>query len=210
MRGTRRSLLLGAGAALAAAPMTFAAEEPASEPAPRVAPPLLGDPKAAKRFVVWGSCTCPYTALLYGMLGGIVRDPEFASLVNVEWRHFPTHPPDPALHVAALGFEGDRFWGFASSILSTVYQAGGQYSMLTPDKLAEFATAQGGSKETLDAAYADKAKWAAVKEDLMAGQLLGVTRTPGLFYNGYFMTAQGVPADSAGFDKSLREMLKAG
>jgi len=208
MHETRRSVLLGAGAALAAAPIALAAETPA--PTPHLASPLLGEPNAPKRFVVWGSCTCPYTALLYSVLFGIVKDPEFTNLVNVEWRHFPTHPPDPALHVAALGFEGEQFWGFVSSVLGVVYQAGGSYNALTPDKLVELAIAQGGSKETLEAAYADKAKWNAVKEDLMAGQLLGVTRTPGLFYNGYFMTAQGIPSDTAAFDKSLREMLKTG
>lgn len=81
---------------------------------------------------------------------------------------------------------------------------------MTPAKLIEFAKAEGGSEETLNNAYADKAKWTAVKEDLIAGRLLGITRTPGLFYNGYFMTPDGVPLDLAGFDKSLRAMLKTG
>jgi hypothetical protein len=49
-----------------------------------------------------------------------------------------------------------------------------------------------------------------VKEDLIAGRLLGVARTPGLFYNGYFLTPNGIPLDLASFDKSLRAMLQQG
>ena len=44
----------------------------------------------------------------------------------------------------------------------------------------------------------------------MAGKLLGITRTPGLFYNGYFMTPAGMPSDLKAFDKSLRAMLTQG
>mgnify|MGYP003329295852 CR=1 FL=1 len=81
---------------------------------------------------------------------------------------------------------------------------------LTSEKLIEFAKAEGGSEATLKAAYADKAKWTAVRDDLVAGQLLGVTVTPGLFYNGYFLTPEGLPLDNAGFEKSMRAMLQTG
>jgi protein-disulfide isomerase len=143
--------------------------------------------------------------MLITVLRGAVTD--LKGVASVEWRHFPTHAPDPALHVAGLGFEGDHFWGFTFRVVAAVYAAGGQFDGLTPAKLEEFAKAEGGSATTLEAAYADQAKWAAVKEDLMAGKLLGVTRTPGLFYNGYFMTPNGIPGDLKAFDKSLREML---
>ena len=154
---------------------------------------------------MWGSLTCPFTALLAVTLKQIVTD--MKSVASLEWRHFPTHPPDPALHVASLAFQGEHFWGFAINVLRAVYNANGDHAVLTPAKLAEFAKAEGGSQKTLDAAYADKAKWAAVKDDLHAGRLLGVTRTPGLFYNGYFMTPDGIPLDLKAFDKSLRKML---
>jgi protein-disulfide isomerase len=171
-------------------------------------PPLLGNMTAPKRLVIWGSYTCPFTAKLCSILYNILRDmPDAAS---VEWHHFPTHPPDPALHVAGLGFTGNHFWGFTFRVLGAVFAAGGNFDGLTNEKLIEYAKAEGGSEETLKAAYADKAKWAAVKEDLLAGQLLGVTLTPGLFYNGYFMTPEGLPLDTAAFDKSLRAMLKTG
>ena len=139
---------------------------------------------------------------------GVVTD--LKQTVSVEWRHFPTHPPDPALHVAGLGFEGEHFWGFTFRVLTEVYNAGGQSNGLTPERLAEFAKAEGGSADTLQTAYKDKAKWEAVQADLMAGKLLGVTRTPGLFYNGYFMTPDGMPKDLKAFDTSLRAMLQQG
>lgn len=204
MTSTRRHVVALAAAGAAGAMLGPLAR--AADPAPAaIKPPLLGQTTAPKRLVVWGSYTCPFTALLMGMLRGVVTD--LKGVASVEWRHFPTHAPDPALHVAGLGFEGDHFWGFTFRVLGAVYAAGGQFAGLTPDKLAEFAKAEGGSAKTLEAAYADKAKWAAVKEDLMAGKLLGVTRTPGLFYNGYFMTPNGIPSDLKAFDKSLREML---
>jgi protein-disulfide isomerase len=171
-------------------------------------PPLLGKETAPKRLVAWGSYTCPFTAQLFKILSTIVRDmPDAAS---VEWRHFPAHVPDPALHVAGLGFTGNHFWGFTFRVLDAVLAAGGDFRALTNEKLIEFAKAEGGSEETLKAAYADKAKWAAVKADLLAGQLLDITLTPGLFYNGYFMTPEGLPVDTVAFDKSLRAMLKTG
>ena len=205
MIATRRNVIaLSAGALLA--PIAQAAT-PAPAPAP-IKPPLLGDTKAPKRLVMWGSYTCPFTALLTFGLRTIVMD--MKGKVSVEWRHYPTHAPDPALHVAGLGFQGDHFWGFTLKVLAEVYKANGAFAGLTQAKLAEFAKAEGGSAKTLQDAYADRAKWAAVKQDLMAGKLLGVTRTPGLFYNGYFLTPNGIPQDLKAFDKSLREMLTHG
>ncbi len=202
MIASRRSLLIGA-AASSLATLPIARAETTAE---HISAPLLGDFSAPKRLVVWGSCTCPYTALLYGMLRRVVTD--LKDTVSVEWRHFPTHTPDPALHVAALGFEGEHFWGFVFRVLTEVHTAKGSFIGLTDAKLIEFAKAEGGSAATLKAAYADQAKWRSVKEDLIAGQLLGVTKTPALFHNGYFMTPQGLPTDLAAFDKSLRAMLK--
>ena len=171
-------------------------------------PPVLGNPLAPKRLVVWGSYTCPFTAQLFNVVSDILRDmPDAAS---VEWRHFATHAPDPALHVAGMGFAGDHFWGFTFKVLGAVLAAQGDHAVLTSARLLDFAKAEGGSEETLKAAYADKAKWTAVRQDMLAGQLLGVVRTPGLFYNGYFMTPEGLPVNTATFDKSLRAMLKAG
>lgn len=209
MNFSRRRLFVTAGAAgvagLALAPRVIGAEQPSPV---RVKSPLLGEAMAPKRLVVWGSYTCPYTALMLVTLKGIVND--LKETASVEWHHFPTHPPDPALHVAGLSFEGEHFWGFAFRVLTEVYNAGGQYKGLTDEKLVEFAKAEGGSAETLQAAYKDKAKWQVVQEDLMAGRLLGATRTPALFYNGYFMTPDGIPRDMKAFDKSLRAMLQAG
>ena len=201
MTATRRTILCSASAGLLAVttPLAIAAS------APTLTPPLLGDVNAPKRLVMWGSLTCPFTAMLAVVLKRIVTD--MKSVASLEWRHFPTHPPDPALHVAGLAFQGEHFWGFAMNVLRAVYNANGDHTALTPTMLAEFARAEGGTQKTLDAAYADKTKWAAVKADLLAGRLLGVTRTPALFYNGYFMTPDGVPLNLNAFDKSLREML---
>ena len=207
MHLSRRTILSLAAAGAAGSIMSPIALA-TTAPRPALQPHVLGDEKAPKRLVVWGSYTCPFTAALMGQLQFVIA--EMKGKASVEWRHFPTHAPDPALHVAGLSFEGMHFWGFTFRILQAVYAAGGSFADLTPDKITEFAKAEGGSAKTLEAAYADKAKWATVKQDLMAGKLLGITRTPGLFYNGYFLTPNGIPMDMKAFDKSLREMLAKG
>jgi len=221
MISTRRVFLLGSAAMIGAAlagckpdqpEQTSEAEltvEPPEQPkAEPLTPPLLGDAAAPKRLVMWGSYTCPFTAQLLGVLSGIVTS--MPQTVSLEWHHFPIHPPDPALHVAGLAFKDAHFWGFTEHVLGEVLKAGGPHAGLTPDMLAAFAEAEGGSEQTLAAAYADQAKWDAVKEDLIAGRLLGITRTPGLFYSGYFMTPNGIPRDLVAFEKSLRAMLQQG
>jgi len=211
---SRRSFLVAgiagitglAGAALAGRAMAASAD-PAKDPDARVDPPVFGDENAHKRLVVWGSYTCPYTAMLIPTLERIVSD--LAGAVCLEWRHFPTHEPDPALHVLGLAFEGKHFWGFTNNVLATVLAAGGNFSGLTPPFLAALAKSEGGSIEMLNAALADLAKWKAVRQDLLAGKLLGINFTPGLFYNGYFLTPDGIPQDLDAFDKSLRAMLQS-
>lgn len=205
--GTRRHLLgaMASGIAFAHIPQHAQA---APAPAAQKPPPVYGKKEAPKRLVVWGSYTCPYTAMLFTVLKPIVSD--LKDVVSVEWRHFPTHPPDPALHVAGLSLEDEHFWNFTFHVLGFIYAAGGQYTGLTRAKILELAKIEGGSEASLKAAYGDPAKWAAVKQDLMAGKLLGITRTPGLFHNGYFMTPDGIPRDMKAFDTSLRAMLQAG
>ena len=201
---TRRTVLAsGAAAAFGMIPgRSLDAKEP-----PPIERPIMGDVAAPKRLVVWGSCTCAFTAQLYVILKQIVQD--MPRVASVEWRHFPLHQPDPALHVGSLGFKGDHFWGFVFRVLGVVLEKGGDYAGLTPEKLGEFAQAEGGSAATLKEAQADPAKWAMVKQDLLAGHFLGITATPGLFYNGFFLTPGGIPLDKKAFDASLRGMLKS-
>ena len=204
MAVSRRALIAiaQAGIGLAAFPVSaFAAATPDAGLPPRI----YGKAKARKRFAVWGSYTCPYTAVALPMLIKIVDDnPEKVSL---EWHHFPNHKPDPALHVAGLGFAGEHFWAYSTAVLKVIYEAGGNYKKLTPEKYMTIIEAEGGSEESLKAAYADPVKWKTVKDDFLAGQLLGVTQTPGLFYDGYFLTPAGLPRNVKAFEASLRAML---
>lgn len=134
---------------------------------------------------------------------------DMPKLVSIEWRHFPTHPPDPGLHVAALAFTGTKFWSFISAVLNIVLAADGQYAGLTNAKIVAIAKSLGVPQAMVEAAWASKAKWSVVRSDLIAGRLMGVTKTPGLFHNGYFLTPDGIPVDANGFDRSLRSMLLA-
>ncbi|MDT9702827.1 DsbA family protein, partial [Streptomyces sp. P17] len=82
--------------ALSAKPRASAKSKPAGDGL--TPPPLLGPATAAERFIIWGSYTCPYTAMLIPIMKGLQSDHPKA--VALEWRHYPLHPPDPALHVA--------------------------------------------------------------------------------------------------------------
>ena len=194
-------------AGLAASSFSLASAQAATPKTQHVSSPLLGNATAPKRLILWGSLTCPFTAMLVSNLIQIQKD--MPKLVSIEWRHFPTHPPDPGLHVAALAFTGPTFWSFISAVLHFVYAADGQYAGLTDAKIVEIAKSLGGTQSLVEAAWANKAKWSVVRSDLIAGRLMGVTKTPGLFYNGYFLTPDGIPVDANGFDRSLRSMVLA-
>ncbi|MEX1083717.1 MAG: hypothetical protein WEC82_05305, partial [Xanthobacteraceae bacterium] len=58
------------------------------------------------------------------------------------------------------------------------------------------------------AAEDDPAKWDTVKQDFLAGRLLGVGFTPGIFFDGYFLTPKGPPTDTKAFEASLRVMVQ--
>ncbi len=199
-----RRTVLAATPALAVAGKSAFAAEPTD--ARTYHAPLLGRPEAKKRFILWGSFTCAFTALLTLTLEQIVRDmPDKASL---EWRHFPVNPPDPALHVASQAFSGSNFWTFGIGLQRFIYANNGKFEYLRAPSILELARRAGGTQEDLDRAYADSSKRKVVRDDLLAGQLLGIERTPALFYDGYFMTPAGLPLDLKAFDLSLRNMLR--
>jgi predicted DsbA family dithiol-disulfide isomerase len=75
------------------------------------------------------------------------------------------------------------------------------------DRIVQLAGAAGISEAEARRAYADPSNWDTVRDDLLAGKLLGIRGTPGLFYAGYFLTAGGVPKNVAAFDGTLRNML---
>ena len=165
-------------------------------------PPLLGKPSAPKRFVVWGSYSCPYTALLMPILKALQA--EGPDLVSVEWRNFPLHPMDPAQEAAALSLKGEAFWTFSFQAMAAYLQ---KTSPLDDKEFVALIVANGGSEATVQRAYADPSKWAAIRRDLVAGQLMGVKGTPGLFINGYFLTPGGLPTDTKAFARALNDMV---
>ena len=195
-RSSRRSLILAAAAGLVSAPARAAKAPPAGVLRP---PPLLGSVRAPKRFILWGSYTCPYTAQLVPILKAIQADN--AKRVAVEWRHFPLHPPDPALHVASMAAAKGRAWDFTFSVLEDFLTEG---QPADGPKLLALLKACGGDQASLDRALAAPESWAMLKRDMLAGQLLGVTATPALFIDGYFLTPDGLPTDLKGFEASLR------
>jgi protein-disulfide isomerase len=195
----RSALLAGLATLLWNAPLRAA-------PAGRQ-PLLLGSPTAPKRFVLWGSLTCPFTAVMVMLLGRMQSD--MPAKMAVEWHHFPTHSPDPALHVRALAGEGRHFWPIATEVLKQVYADEGRFSGLTSARMTEIALSNGAKANEVEAAIANPALWDQVKQDFIGGKLMGIRKTPGLFFNGYFLTPDGIPVDLAAFDRELRSMINA-
>jgi protein-disulfide isomerase len=169
----------------------------------QIRPPLYGSPNAPHRFTVFGSFTCPFTIALMNLLGSIVADSN--GTVAIEWRNLPVHDMDPMLQAVALA-DLDKFWPFLVAVMSAASQ--GKISAdLNWDQVVALGKAAGIAEEKLVAARDKQANWNSVREDFLAAKLLGISRTPGLLYDGYYMTPDGIPNDLAAFDASLRKMV---
>jgi len=169
------------------------------------APPLpaYGSDKAPYSFMVWGTFTCPFTRKIMPVLKRIVD--ESNGKVRLEWRHYPVHPPDPALHVLAQS-DPARFWEFSFAFMQALDAQPGTTDYNAAAKAA--AEKAGVDLVKFAAAEEDSAKWEAVKQDFLAGRLLGVGFTPGIFFDGYFLTPKGPPTDTKAFEASLRVMVQ--
>jgi protein-disulfide isomerase len=142
--------------------------------------------------------------LLIDVLLPLVRDSN--GTVNVEWHHFPLHNPDPTLHVVGLA-DRSKFWKFLYTVMLAARQDPQMQLNVSMDRIVQLAGAAEISETQVRRAYDDESNWAAIQDDELAGKLLGMRGTPGLFYSGYFLTSEGVPKDIAAFDASLRQML---
>jgi protein-disulfide isomerase len=168
----------------------------------QIRPPVYGSPDAQHRFVVFGSFTCPFTIALVGLLGRIAADSN--GTVAIEWRHLPVHEMDPVLQAVALG-QPDKFWQFMVAVMGAAQKDANQPWDWA--RIVELGKAAGIAEATLVAARDNPAAWEAVREDFQAAKLLGVSRTPGLFYDGYYMTPDGIPNDLPAFEAALRKMV---
>jgi protein-disulfide isomerase len=173
----------------------------AAEAAPALPP--YGSDRAPYSFMVWGSLTCPFTRKLMPILKQIVDDSK--GKVRLEWRHYPVHEPDPELLVIAQS-DPQRFWQFAFAIMRALDAKPTDANYVAAAQAA--AQAAGIDLAKVEAAKSDPAKWDAVKQDFLAARLIGVEFTPGVFFDGYFLTPKGVPLDTKAFEKSLLIMVQ--
>ena len=165
--------------------------------------PAYGSDKAPYSFMVWGTFTCPFTRKIMPMLKQLVD--ESNGKVRLEWRHYPVHPPDPSLHVLAQA-DPARFWDFAFAFMQALDANSNNTDYNAQAKAA--AEKAGIDLVKFAAAEEDAAKWDIVKQDFLAGRLLGVGFTPGIFFDGYFLTPKGPPMDTKAFEASLRVMVQ--
>lgn len=197
----RRSMMPLVAAALLATMVVARAAAPVT---PALRPPPYGNPDAKHTFVVFGSFTCPFTAQLMLILTQIVRDSH--GTVKIEWRNYPAHPADPTLHVVALA-KPDHFWTFMFGVMSVAYPHPMMQVKFPMKDVLEIAKKSGLTAADVHRAYKNPANWELVKQDYLAAKLLGIKRTPGLFYSGYFLTPNGMPHNLKAFDASLRRMV---
>jgi protein-disulfide isomerase len=167
--------------------------------------PVFGAAGAPNTLKVWGSYTCPFTSrLVIEILMPIVRDSN--GTVNVEWHHFPIHNTDPSFHVVGYA-DPAKFWQYLYAVMMAARQDDNLQLNVSMARIIQLAGAVGISEARVKSAYDNQSSWNAVRDDLLAGKVLGVTGTPGLFYSGYFLTPEGLPRATAEFDSSLRRML---
>jgi len=165
--------------------------------------PAYGSDKAPYSFIVWGTFTCPFTRKIMPVLKQIVD--ESNGKVKLEWRHYPVHPPDPSLHVLAQT-DPARFWDFTFAFMQALDE---QSANKDYNSIAKAAAEKAGiDPAKFTAAEDDPEKWNAMKQDFLAGRLLGVGFTPGIFFDGYFLTPKGPPMDTKAFEASLRTMVQ--
>jgi len=71
----------------------------------------------------------------------------------------------------------------------------------------ELASALGLGDQDLKDSFSNSANWKAVEQDFLAGKLLGVKHTPGIFFEGYFLTPDGIPKDLVKFEDALHALV---
>ena len=158
--------------------------------------PVYGAQDAPLTFTIWGSLTCPYTGQLIPILKQVID--ESNGKANMEWRHYPAHPPDPALHVYSMA-DPSRFWDFVFATFEMTTKHGANLNTLP----MEIGKTLNIPAEKISKTQANDKLWDAVKQDFLAAKLTGVRITPGLFHDGYFLTPKGMPRDLKEFKKIL-------
>lgn len=182
---------------------TFAAPSTAGGAAPTemARMPAYGPQDAPLTFTVWGSLSCPFTRQLMPILKRIADD--YEGMVNIEWRHYPIHPPDPALHVYSMA-DPSRFWDFLFALLDKA----GTFHRDTGALAVEVGREIKLSAEKIRATQENDQLWYTVKQDFLAAKLTGIRATPGLFHDGYFLTPNGMPQNLKEFEGILRNIVE--
>ena len=148
----------------------------------------LGDPDAPITIVEFSDYQCPYCfSYATETYPRILENYVDAGLVRYVFKDFPLEQLHPqasqASEAAYCAGEQDSYWEMHDHLFANQERWSGQESPVS--LFAELAAELGLDGEALSACVESGRYQATVQENLMEGQLLGVTGTPTFFVDGY-------------------------
>jgi protein-disulfide isomerase len=143
--------------------------------------PRLGPENAPVQLIEFADYECPYCQKVNDDLGRLRE--QFGDQVSLVYKDYPLpmHPLAARAAEAArcAGAQG-KFWEFHDSLFQT--------KRLQVSELKQQAVALKLDTARFDQCLDSKEQTAAVKNDTLEGQRLGLTGTPSFFVNGHFMS----------------------
>lgn len=192
-RVSRRALVLGAGAALAAlgiGGVLLSARKAGERPELlREHAPALGDPAAKVHIVEFLDPACETCAAFYPLVKQMLADNP--GRIRLSLRHVPLHQgADDVVRALEASRRQDRYWQALEALFATQAQWTVRH-VVHAERALRVLSMAGLDMERLWADMSDSAVAERMAIDRRDAEALGVTKTPEYFVNGRQMTSFG-------------------
>ncbi|MEM6993234.1 MAG: DsbA family protein [Myxococcota bacterium] len=131
--------------------------------------------------VEYSDFQCPFCGTLASALHELVS--AYPDDVRIVFRQFPLafhKQAEPAARAVIAAGRQQRFWAMHDVLFAN-------RSKLSDEALPEYADGVGLSRKTFEADFADAAVAKRVADEMAQGRKLGVSGTPSMFINGFFV-----------------------
>lgn len=149
---------------------------------------VKGAAKPLVTIVEYSDFQCPFCGTLASALDELVS--AYPKDVRIVFRQFPLgfHPrAEPAARAALAAGRQQRFWAMHDTMFA-------QRSKLADEDLTAYAKELGLDTDRFASDFADEALAARVAAEMEQGRKLGVSGTPSMFINGFFVAGMLDPA----------------
>lgn len=155
--------------------------------------PRMGVPNGKIRLVEFSDFECPYCERAHSALKTLLKDPELAPYLTIEFRHFPLTNIHKNAHSASIAAQcankQNNFERYADHLFKN------QKNLKEQGLYKKIATEIGLNIKEFEACLEDPATKEQVDKDIEIGATIGVTGTPTFFANGHMI--KGVPTKEA-------------